>query len=464
MKLKTKLTLPIVVIMFLQGLAFIALYQFYIVPNVLSFEEKSVKTNLERAIQALGSEHSELKLLVYDWGAWDDTYEYMQDKNSDYEQSNLGNEVFSGSDLNILYYVDTNLNVVWGKAYDNESNFEIQLPSLINQLNSHAPAMLRLKEGDEATSGYLMTGRGPVILAFSPILNSEFEGPVRGTLIMGRFISNALLEKLIKKTRSDIRLWPLGSESIPSSKNIILNKFDDKTTFITESIGNQLSTYSTIDDLSGKNSLLLAATIERKSHALFQFAMEFYAIGVTIVTLSLLVVIISVIIYHSIYKDLNKIFHYMSKVESNPNHEEILILERKDELEHLSRILNRMLIRLRSHQMTAKRQASEQGAIEMRKKVLTHTKQCITPISQTIKQIKHEIKSLPTNELTRIASELPISTDEKKIILTHELEALVNRYKILQNKIYHDISDVGDKSEQVTTKVESLSLRGNFDN
>jgi sensor domain CHASE-containing protein len=81
-------------------------------------EEEETNENMERIRSALFDGLSYLDSYVYDWAAWDDTYAFIQDLNEDYIESNLVDETFIGAELNIIVYVNTNGEIVFGKAFD----------------------------------------------------------------------------------------------------------------------------------------------------------------------------------------------------------------------------------------------------------------------------------------------------------------------------------------------------------
>ncbi|MEM2997179.1 MAG: CHASE4 domain-containing protein, partial [Candidatus Bathyarchaeia archaeon] len=100
-----------------------------------------------------------------DWASWDDTYNFIEDKNRDYIDSNLVDSTFINLRLNVILYYDSDGKLVFGKAYDYENRKEVSLPrSLLEHL---APNSLLLSHGEPGSEV-----KGLIILPEAPLLIS----------------------------------------------------------------------------------------------------------------------------------------------------------------------------------------------------------------------------------------------------------------------------------------------------
>ena len=53
---------------------------------------------------------------------------------------------------------------------------------------------LLTKSENETIRGFVLLNKDPMFISCHPILTTEYKGPVRGTLIFGRYFDSALLK------------------------------------------------------------------------------------------------------------------------------------------------------------------------------------------------------------------------------------------------------------------------------
>ena len=81
-------------------------------------ENDRVEQNIGRVKNALEEKTKALNLFNLDWSVWDDTYEFIEDRNEDYIKSNLVDTTFINRKINIMVFVNHKGEVIWGKAFD----------------------------------------------------------------------------------------------------------------------------------------------------------------------------------------------------------------------------------------------------------------------------------------------------------------------------------------------------------
>ena len=92
--------------------------RFILLSSFAKIEERHTRKDLERVLSAIDSDLSALSALVYDWAAWDDTYEFIVDTNKEYMASNLIDEMFAPIRINVIIFVEASGKIKFGKAYD----------------------------------------------------------------------------------------------------------------------------------------------------------------------------------------------------------------------------------------------------------------------------------------------------------------------------------------------------------
>jgi len=107
MTLKSKITLILLCVFILYGVVDFGIQRFIIFPSFLALEREEAITDVKRSVEALQREINFLDFLVWDWAAWDETYEFIETRSDAYIKANLVLETFADDDLNVLCFIDT---------------------------------------------------------------------------------------------------------------------------------------------------------------------------------------------------------------------------------------------------------------------------------------------------------------------------------------------------------------------
>jgi len=102
-------------------------------------EEQYVRRDVERAQSALFDELAALDMMIFDWAAWGDTYTFIEDVNEEYIESNLVDETFISIGLDLMLFINSSGQIVFGKCFDLHAEEEIPIPeSLLEHLTDDA--------------------------------------------------------------------------------------------------------------------------------------------------------------------------------------------------------------------------------------------------------------------------------------------------------------------------------------
>jgi sensor domain CHASE-containing protein len=83
-------------------------------------ETERATTNATRMEKAFNQEVVNLQTGVWDWGVWDDTYEFMQTRNADYLETNFIEETFLSLGIQMVAIFDRDQNLVYGQTLEFE--------------------------------------------------------------------------------------------------------------------------------------------------------------------------------------------------------------------------------------------------------------------------------------------------------------------------------------------------------
>lgn len=177
----------------------------------VALERSQMERNLRRIEVLLRDEQSRLAAKVYDWGAWDDTYEFVVERDERYLRSNWVPESFAGSQIDLMLITDVAGQVVAWQVYDQAQKEFVPVPAdLRAHLEPRCPLLQAARAG-QPQNAFLVLGGEPWLLAAHPILTSNDAGPSRGAYVMGRRVTEALLDQWRQATQLPLLLEIQGA-------------------------------------------------------------------------------------------------------------------------------------------------------------------------------------------------------------------------------------------------------------
>lgn len=203
--LRTRILFVLIIVFTLLGGTTLFVHRQVLLPSFLELEREHVDANIQRVVRALDNETHHLNLLTRDWSMWDDTYQYVVDQNPEYETSNLVDSSFTTNQVNLIYLINNSGKTVWGKVFAEDFASQIVVQPFDQELFSPDFPLFQYQSDQAALdeqhiSGLIMTSAGPMLFSANPILDSNANGPSHGTLIMGRLLSNTLIQKISQLT------------------------------------------------------------------------------------------------------------------------------------------------------------------------------------------------------------------------------------------------------------------------
>ena len=268
MKLRHKTLLIVAVTTLALVGALYALTHAILLDGFRQVEEEAAQRQVKQAMAAINEEIGQLSKTAFDWSAWDDAYEFIADGNEEFISSNLVDATLDSTGLrvNLLAFVDGEGAMVFQKHYDFVTDERISPPRGFSDHVSKT-GLLKLPEPESSRSGILMLPDTPLLVAARPILTSEVEGPIRGAVIMGRFLNDHELKRLMHITQLSLARQRLDSVLAPDFGAAHRALAADGGVFVQPLSDTSLAGYALLKDLYDRNTLVLRVEMERGVYA-----------------------------------------------------------------------------------------------------------------------------------------------------------------------------------------------------
>jgi PAS domain S-box-containing protein len=309
---------------------------FSVMPSFRALQHENATTEAIQCKSLVQSEIDAIARTTTDWSAWDDTYNYVADRNEAYASSNLVSETLKSNKLNVLYIVDCNGAVVWGRTYDYSKEADIEIPEMSPESIRQMSALYKPAGVSSQLSGILRTSSGPLMLSSSPIITSNREGPVRGVVIMGRLLDEAHVAELSSAFKMDLHFRQLGqSEQMSASDEYQIEEHGLKNLRIS----------TILPDVFGRPSVELSVDvptpITAKGHTMALFASVSSGVAALVVLCLIYWLLRKLILIR-----LAEIHDCISEVSSTGDLSRRAAIGGCDELSRVGENLNRMFGRL----------------------------------------------------------------------------------------------------------------------
>ncbi|MCS7222005.1 MAG: GAF domain-containing protein [Anaerolineae bacterium] len=332
-----------------------------------ALERENAQKNVERVLVALSYELSELDRITVDWAEWDDTYAFMEDRNPEYIESNLGDVTLVDLKLNVMLFVDASGQVVFSKGMDWQSGREIPVPASLQELFAADGPFFQRFNLSESITGVLRLPESFMLMAARPILTSLGQGPSRGLLIFGRYLNEAEVARLAEVTQLPLAVMRLDDPQVPpellaGDREGQPGQKEQSLFLIRAENAETVAGYALVQDIYGQPALVLRMTMPRDlfRHGLITvraFAFSITGVGLIFGALVLLFIDTAVV------SRLVRLYHEVSRIGASKNFSARVSVAGSDELSDLARAINEMVAALEESQRALQKSEAQFRAI-----------------------------------------------------------------------------------------------------
>jgi signal transduction histidine kinase len=421
MPLRTKVVLLLLSAFSLYFVAHYAVKRFVLVPSFVELERKEAEKDLARCRQAIHREIEHVGLFVRDWAVWDEPYQYVQDRNSHFEEANLVDTTFSEANLHLFYFFDIDGEIVWGRTMDHAFEEYLQLSAFEPSAIGSDHVLLSHDDTTDLVQGVLLTEYGPMLVASHPIITSNGEGPIRGTLVMGRFLSDELVSELNDQTRVAFHAWTTDDPELPNDVRETASKLADADLVIQEVDEKTLDGACGVTDIFGQPALVLQATLPRQITLEASGVLRFASTSLAV--LSLLVVgLLFVALQRFVVCRIRTLAALSRSVSAGKSGGQVVASNSRDEIRQLEQEFESMLERLARDER--EREVAKQQAREHHDQ-LAHVGRLST-MGEMATGIAHELNQ-PLSAITNYASAIDLCLSNQDSIPHDEIAELGSR-------------------------------------
>lgn len=433
--------------------------QAQLLPSFVELERQHALANLQRGTEALRNEVTFVADYSSDWAGWDDTYQFVADRNAEYTKSNLESDVFRPNSFDYMAMVGLDGAEVWRGAMVDGQAIEIaELPTGQWPLTHE---LLTPRGLDDVCTGILVTGHGPLMLASRPITDSPRSAPSRGWLIMGRFLTPGRVAKLAAQTQlaltilpyrgANVATGPAGIESLAAGEHQLYER------------GEQLIARGRVPGLRGDvDALLIEAALPRSILAQGRRTLAI-TLATTSVAVLLLFAALAALLQQVVVGPLQRLTAHTLAIRENGDLTQRSGIVRADEIGTLAREFDGMVERLEQLQSRSLERARVGGMAEVARSVLHDVGNALQPVQGSLGTLQQRLAARHVADLERTvdlihvhAQELGtwLTTDQKGRYVPGFLRALADGMKTCHASMQQEVAHLDQGLEHIRHLVD----------
>ena len=351
MNIRKKAILTIALVFSFALLTIIILSQSVVLSGFEVLEKNDMETQTGRANDALNQNILSLDALVYNNAAWDATYQFIQDNNSAYINSNGFNldQTFVNMGINFIVFLDSSGRIIFNRAY---SNSTISSNSIVDDVQSTVPNESNLwnfSSVDGYTRGLMNIGGNLFIVASRPIIRSNFTGPVKGALMMGAILSAGIINSLEGQTSLQLEIVSLANNNTPPDfREALANLRTDEDAYVKPDNSSVVGGYILLEDVEGNPCAILGVYAPRNIYQEGAGTVETFAITL-IISFVAFAAIAALFLEETVISRVSRLTARVKQITSTERMDQRVVLEKSrfasqdDELSILSTSINKML-------------------------------------------------------------------------------------------------------------------------
>jgi sensor domain CHASE-containing protein len=433
--------------------------------------------NADRAADAISNNLAHLRSSAMDWATWDSSYAFMQGENAaEFIEQNLMLQSFQGIEVNLMYFVRNDGTVVWGGIHDLDTGELMDLPEFppdrlpperFAQFHQSDREDGEQEDGEPIRSGILMTLKGPMLVVGAPVHRADGTGPAAGTLILGRFLDNGLIDRLGRQVHARFTLDPIGLDPIGQHRSavkvqepaaeIAANDEDLKgrepPTVTVE--GGQLRVWSVLKDVAGNPVLVLETTYARSISAAGN-SMVNYVLALMGGVLAITGLAILVMLNRTVLKPVARLMDRVLEARGITERPQVptesnAIDGAPDEIAILCAEFERTLAQLEETRNHLVEQSFYTGAAELVGGMTHNVRNALTPISIKLWQIGRALGMAHLDKMEAAIGRIAEVTENRQdcVLAVTYLKACMENLRSSHSTIETDIGVIGDQATQI---------------
>jgi signal transduction histidine kinase len=320
MKLRTKTIITVTLLALTIFIALQTITNFILEPSYLALERQESIEKINQATNTITYRLSDLTSKVRDYAFWDDSYNFVQNQNSQYVINNFGDSTFENLNLNLIAIVNNKTRIIYYQSYDLNASAKTQTSEETQRTLTSDSTIWNFQSANATVSGLMVIDGKPMLVATAPILTSQEQGPAEGELLFGRYLDSNEIRELSKLIGINFSVSTISDTVALQVSNQIINSLatNDPTIILKENGSTSVSGYTLINDIHSEPTFILKVTHNSTTYIQSVWVGNFFLVA-AIAFSFFFGLFLLVLLEREIVKPMRKLAAYVEEISLNTN-------------------------------------------------------------------------------------------------------------------------------------------------
>ena len=313
----------------------------------IKLEQASARENVQRVLNALDQNLSLMDRFNYNRSASDETHSSMSHPTPKFIGSMFGPDgagTRGTRAYNFILLLDASGQVVASRGYNLLTDTAINIPESLKAHISPADPLLQHATPASKVRGILMLPEGPLLVVSRPIVKTNSEGPIRGSLVTSRYLeSGGDLKGLEKTTGLSLAVRRLDGAQLPAAfEEAQLHLMRAETIYVRSIDDEVIAGYALLNDIYGKPALILRVEMPRLIYRQGRLS-QLYFVAALLIAGIVLGSVVQLLLEKSVISRLSSLNNSVRSIANSGDASSRVHSEGRDEIANLGGAINRML-------------------------------------------------------------------------------------------------------------------------
>lgn len=293
-------------------------------------QRSQVDKDFEMVETIIENEKENLNSILKDWAYWDDTFNFINDRNPNYVTANLNDESLENLNLNMMLFVNQTGEVV---GYGDFALTEEQSAMLMEKISQNNFYTGLLTDDEDVKTNLMILDGQPYLIASGRVNNSSRNTVSNGSMVMIKTVDDEMTAYISELTGVNVELREVGTVAVILENQILKREFDGKP---------YLTASRLQPDGYGEGTILMTISRVEENYAFVKN--QFNLFMASFVVLLLLILGIDYFLVNRYFlKRIEKLITFTKEVGLKRDTTLSIKMDGKDELKTLAVSINQML-------------------------------------------------------------------------------------------------------------------------
>lgn len=248
-------------------------------------ETRDARQHLQRAVDGLNSDLTELARTTQDWAARDASYNFVAGQNMGYLEATLFPEKVLNLRLNLVVFMDSDRRIVAAKSYDLINGLPGPAPQNLDKIIAGNNTLVAAARDREPAQGIIFVDGRPMLAAAAAVTPDNPRALFNGSVVFGRYLDPDEIQRLADLTDLILEIRPLEPGSLPPDYQAAASDLERNPVSLRPLDSQTFAAYQLLPDIAGVPRQIMRVQVLRSVYQQGQQTLRFFLFSLLVIGL-----------------------------------------------------------------------------------------------------------------------------------------------------------------------------------